>query len=411
MANDRVCVGGIDLDNKRSVRLLTSTGVHETLAECPYNIWDIWDVTYRISNRRPKPHTEDVNVISRARLDSLGALNRRIDKFSSILEDCAIPFFRGPLTESFDGKLKITDNGSLFISEENVSDYSTCFWICDRNLLGYESRGKMKFRYNDNSTMYGYTVSYVGLSDISKTIPAGSLVRLSLAHWWSPDDSDDEERCYLQLSGCLIESMSAPYQQKGISTNIDLSVKEALRGYRCHLKESVYCYDNSDTHILHLVLSKLFQGQDYLVISQKAAEAILNCDTNEEQKKLLAECRVSYCSEIRCYKITLPPKTKTIAEFVFDEEIDNNNKIKEMTWHQTELRNFTKEEIDAVSYAEIVLSQYGKSICFHMKEGGQCYIPLDKGSDWGVGEIIDISNAKLMTLSKDGENNILRVVL
>jgi hypothetical protein len=27
------------------------------------------------------------------------------------------------------------------------------------------------------------------------------LVRVSLAGWWKPDDSDIEPRCYLQLSG------------------------------------------------------------------------------------------------------------------------------------------------------------------------------------------------------------------
>ena len=36
-----------------------------------------------------------------------------------------------------------------------------------------------------------------------KVIPAGTLVRVSLARWWRPEDSEPnfEERCYLQLSG------------------------------------------------------------------------------------------------------------------------------------------------------------------------------------------------------------------
>jgi hypothetical protein len=55
------------------------------------------------------------------------------------------------------------------------------------------------------SNRYGYTISYVGSVDPLDTIEPGSLIRLSLAHWWKPEDSDDEERCYLQLSGCLIE--------------------------------------------------------------------------------------------------------------------------------------------------------------------------------------------------------------
>ena len=412
MANERVCVGGIDLDNKRSVRLLSATGTHETQTECPYNIGDIWDINYLISNRRPKPHTEDVNVVDRVKHDVLAISNCGIDRFITMIQDCNIPLFRGDLTEVFDGKLKITDNGSLYISKEDVSEYSTCFWVCDRNLLGYESRGRMKFRYNNNSTMYGYTISYVGLSNIPKTIPSQSLVRLSLAHWWSPKDSEDEERCYLQLSGCLIESDSS-HQHEESTPAIDLPVKIALKGYQCKLRESVYhCYDNSDIHTLYLSLSKLFQGQDYLVMDKKVAEAVLQCKSKEEQRNFLAECRVCYSKEAKCYGVTLPITSKTIAEFVFDESDDKANyEVNDGAWIQTELRNFTAEEINSVSFAQVVSSQYGKSVCFYLKEGGQCYIPLDNKSDISVGEIINLSIVKIKTLSKRGEDDILRVVI
>ena len=43
MAGDRVCVGGVDIDNRFSLRLLTARGTHEMACECPYQIWDIWD--------------------------------------------------------------------------------------------------------------------------------------------------------------------------------------------------------------------------------------------------------------------------------------------------------------------------------------------------------------------------------
>ena len=36
-------------------------------------------------------------------------------------------------------------------------------------------------------------------------IPAGTLVRVSLAHWWRPeDDHTGELRCYVQLSGWFL---------------------------------------------------------------------------------------------------------------------------------------------------------------------------------------------------------------
>ena len=78
-------------------------------------------------------------------------------------------------------------------------------------------------------------------------------------------------------------------------------------------------------------------------------------------------------------------------------------------WQETECRNFTNEEINAVEHAEVVASQYGNSVCFFMVGGGQCYIPLDRDSTLGVGESVDLHAAKLKTLSKSGEDDIMRV--
>lgn len=78
-------------------------------------------------------------------------------------------------------------------------------------------------------------------------------------------------------------------------------------------------------------------------------------------------------------------------------------------WSVKETRNFSQEEIAAVERNEIVASQYGNSVCFHMVDGGMTFIPLSTNSTKGVGESIDLSKAKLLTLSKTGEDDILRV--
>lgn len=78
-------------------------------------------------------------------------------------------------------------------------------------------------------------------------------------------------------------------------------------------------------------------------------------------------------------------------------------------WRETGCRPFTSEEINSVEHAEVVASQYGSSVCFFMKEGGQCYIPLDRESTLGVGESVDLKVAKLKILSKQGEDDIMRV--
>ncbi len=206
MAGGLVCVGGVDVDNQRSVRLLDTRGHHETADSCPYTIWDIWDIDYYLNQRRPNPHTEDVNVTRRIKIDRVDVPNMSVNRFAELMFNSNIPIFRGSLFSVFDGKLRCTDMDKLYISKEDVPKYSTCFWINDKQLLGYKNnRGRWQYRYIDMSNRYGYTISYVGSAEPLDTIEAGSLIRLSLAHWWKPEDSNDEERCYLQLSGCLIE--------------------------------------------------------------------------------------------------------------------------------------------------------------------------------------------------------------
>lgn len=78
-------------------------------------------------------------------------------------------------------------------------------------------------------------------------------------------------------------------------------------------------------------------------------------------------------------------------------------------WKLSNSRNFSEEEIAAVERTEIVASQYGNSVCFFMKGGGMSFIPLSNQSKLGVGESVDMSTAKLLTLSKQGEDDILRV--
>lgn len=201
MANDKVCVGGVDLEQKRSVRLMNADGRHGRVSECPYEIFDVWELDYINSNQRPAPHVEDVNVIRRKKKGVLKNELRQVDTLIQILRRCNISVFKGSLFSAFDGKLKSTQYGTLFINEDDVPSYSTCFWICDKDVCRSDFQGRQRYNYNGGSRQWGYNISYVGLTDAVDIIPQGSLIRLSLAHWWSPDNSDDEERCYLQLSG------------------------------------------------------------------------------------------------------------------------------------------------------------------------------------------------------------------
>ena len=78
-------------------------------------------------------------------------------------------------------------------------------------------------------------------------------------------------------------------------------------------------------------------------------------------------------------------------------------------WSVKSSRAFSPEEVAAVSSAVVVPSQYGNSVCFMMVGGGQTYIPLANDATVGVGESIDLTKAKLLTLEKEGESDINRV--
>lgn len=72
-------------------------------------------------------------------------------------------------------------------------------------------------------------------------------------------------------------------------------------------------------------------------------------------------------------------------------------------------RGFNEEEIALIERAEVVPSEYGNSVCFFMKAGGQSYIPLSRDSQLTVGDSVDITKAKLLTLHRDGSEDITRI--
>lgn len=78
-------------------------------------------------------------------------------------------------------------------------------------------------------------------------------------------------------------------------------------------------------------------------------------------------------------------------------------------WNVKETKKFSEEEIALVDRAEVVDSQYGQSVCFFMKSGGMTYIPLDQNSSRATGDTVDLRQASLVTLSKQGEADIYRV--
>jgi hypothetical protein len=68
----------------------------------------------------------------------------------------------------------------------------------DRDLVKYQVYEKIRYRYFSDKGLR--SLPYVGFENPAEVIPAGTVVRVSLARWWNKE-GEKEERCSLQLSG------------------------------------------------------------------------------------------------------------------------------------------------------------------------------------------------------------------
>lgn len=78
-------------------------------------------------------------------------------------------------------------------------------------------------------------------------------------------------------------------------------------------------------------------------------------------------------------------------------------------WEVTSSKNFTQSEINEVKRTEVVPSEYGMSVCFFFKAGGQSYIPVSRDSDVEIGQSVDLTKCKVLTLSQEGSADIIRI--
>ena len=72
-------------------------------------------------------------------------------------------------------------------------------------------------------------------------------------------------------------------------------------------------------------------------------------------------------------------------------------------------RGFNAEELALIDRAEVVASEYGNSVCFFMKSGGQSYIPLSRDSELTVGDTVDVDIEPCVECAVDGSEDITRV--
>lgn len=196
MSQGHVCIGAFDVENNRNIRLLTAAGEHQPEA-CELDVGSVVRATYvKVTVGVIPPHTEDVKLKS---YTAASQVQKVKDEFVA-----ACPVVHGPITATFSGSLSREGSNSLSIRRENVPDHSVCFWKSDQIILldsDYRERfGKVKYLYGQRYDRVG--LPYVGMQDPIPSVPAGTVVRLSLARWWKPNDASyDDKRCQKQLSG------------------------------------------------------------------------------------------------------------------------------------------------------------------------------------------------------------------
>lgn len=194
------CVGAIGTETGRFVRLLDEYGNNQPI-DCDFEIGEIWDVDYNERYNLTAPHTEDILITSKSYTQQRA---NRENLSEWIQNNFPNKIWRGNPDTLFEGMIRFTSSGSGYINHQHgVPDFSVGFWISDRNLTRRDYQGKVRYSYP--STGNWRSITYVGKDEPIETIPAGILMRVSLARWWSPDDSDLEERCYLQLSGWYLD--------------------------------------------------------------------------------------------------------------------------------------------------------------------------------------------------------------
>ena len=84
------------------------------------------------------------------------------------------------------------------------------------------------------------------------------------------------------------------------------------------------------------------------------------------------------------------------------------SKIYGGSWSVKSSENLIKVE-PSIKSGVVVEGTYGKQVCFLLTTGGKGYLPLSSQSTLNVGDEFPVAGATVITLSKEGEADIMRV--
>ncbi|HSG17246.1 MAG TPA: DNA helicase RecQ [Anaerolineae bacterium] len=189
------CIGAIDFSGQ-SRRLIAADAEFNETAGMEYEVGDVWQVACRPPDQVIPPHVENIIVGDKRRQPPLD------DPLAFVQQH--MPPQAGGLEALYEGLIQSTRAGAMYIAERTgVPPYSTAFWAPDQPLRRDDDAKRIRYRYPTEDG--GRTLTFVGFQEPLAVIPAGTVLRVSLAHWWRPEEMPEGElRCYVQLSGWFI---------------------------------------------------------------------------------------------------------------------------------------------------------------------------------------------------------------
>lgn len=201
------CIGAIT-EKGESVRLIPFNADPHDGANREYEVGDIWEISAEPETSLIPPHNENIVVYKKSRLRTTKTMK---DLVSAI--ELLMPPKIGHPRELYEGLLRNTENGRLHIAKRSgIPSYSTTFWRTDQPLTLDTEKQRLRYRYPTENG--GCTFTFAGFQEPPETIPVGTLLRVSLAHWWRPKDRPEvEERCYAQISGWFLEESKQKAQK------------------------------------------------------------------------------------------------------------------------------------------------------------------------------------------------------
>jgi hypothetical protein len=185
------CIGALDLSTKKNIRLLNDNDQNQP-KDTDFEIGQVWDLEYHVRQTIIPPHVEDVIVTRKTFLRKQKNLNL------FLLNNVNV--WKGDPRSIFDNKIDFPIAKSGYVTKQRgIPSQSVGFWLADKDLeLTILDDQKHYFYFGDYNDVYVFP--YVGYADTNEKIRKGSIIRVSLARWWSPTPNI-YKRCYCQLSG------------------------------------------------------------------------------------------------------------------------------------------------------------------------------------------------------------------